>query len=82
MLEVSNDFNQAMEADNRRFETRIKINGKLYTKKDINSWTYTGGSISGETFQIGSAFSNSIKIEFCSIIEDIKELDEIINSVN
>lgn len=77
MLEVSNDFNQAMEADNRRFETRIKINGKLYTKKDINSWTYTAGSISGETFQIGSAFSNSIKIEFCSIIEDIKELDEI-----
>lgn len=77
MLEVSNDFNQAMKADNRRFETRIKINGKLYTKKDINSWTYTGGSISGETFQIGSTFSNSIKIEFCSIIEDIKELDEI-----
>lgn len=78
MLEVSNDFNQAMKADNRRFETRIKINGKLYTKKDINSWTYTAGSISGETFQIGSAFSNSIKIEFCSIIEDLKELDEIV----
>lgn len=77
MLQVSNDFNQALKADNRRFETRIKINGKLHTKKDINSWTYTGGSISGETFQIGSAFSNSIKIEFCSIIEDIKELDEI-----
>ena len=77
MLQVSNDFNQALKADNRRFETRIKINGKLYTKKDINSWTYTGGSISGETFQIGSTFSNSIKIEFCSIIEDIKELDEI-----
>ncbi len=77
MLQVSNDFNQALKADNRRFETRIKINGKLYTKNDINSWTYTGGSISGETFQIGSTFSNSIKIEFCSIIEDIKELDEI-----
>ena len=77
MLQVSNDFNQALKADNRRFETRIKINGKLHTKKDINSWTYTGGSISGETFQIGSTFSNSIKIEFCSIIEDIKELDEI-----
>lgn len=77
MLQVSNDFNQALKADNRRFETRIKINGKLYTKNDINSWTYTGGSISGETFQIGSTFSNSIKIEFCSIVEDIKELDEI-----
>lgn len=29
MLQVSNDFNQALKADNRRFETRIKINGKL-----------------------------------------------------
>lgn len=77
MLEISNDFNKATKADNRRFETRIKINDKLYTKQDINSWSYTGGSISGETFQIGSTFSNSVKIEFCSILDGVKELDEV-----
>lgn len=81
MLDVSTEFNDAMKAENRRFETRIKIGDTVYTKKDINSWIFTGGSISGETFQIGSTFSNSIKIEFCSIIEGIKELDEVIVEV-
>ncbi len=50
---------------------------KFLQKNDINSWVYSGGSISGETFQIGSTFSNSIKIEFCSILENIKELTEV-----
>jgi len=81
MLDVSTEFNDAMKAENRRFETKIKIGDTVYTKKDINSWVFTGGSISGETFQIGSTFSNSIKIEFCSIIEGIKELDEVIVEV-
>ena len=81
MLDVSTEFNDAMKAENRRFETRIKIGDTVYTKKDINSWIFTGGSISGETFQIGSTFSNSIKIEFCSIVEGIKELDEVIVEV-
>ncbi|KZK38733.1 hypothetical protein P7266_0320 [Lactococcus cremoris] len=81
MLDVSTEFNEAMKAENRRFETRIKIGDTIYTKKDINNWVFTGGSISGETFQIGSTFSNSIKIEFCSIIEGIKELDEVIVEV-
>jgi hypothetical protein len=81
MLDVSTEFNDAMKAEKRRFETRIKIGDTVYTKKDINSWVFTGGSISGETFQIGSTFSNSIKIEFCSIIEGIKELDEVIVEV-
>ncbi|MFC6807585.1 hypothetical protein ACFQEP_02090 [Lactococcus lactis subsp. hordniae] len=66
-----------MKAENRRFETRIKVGDKVFTKNDINSWIYSGGSISGETFQIGSTFSNSIKIEFCSILENIKELTEV-----
>lgn len=77
MLTVSNDFNEAMKSGNRRFETRVKIGDKVYTKKDINNWVYTGGSISGESFQIGSTFSNEIKIEFCSIIEEVKELTEV-----
>lgn len=77
MLDVSKEFNEAVRASNRRFETRIKIGDTVYTKKDINNWVYTGGSISGESLQIGSTFSNSIKIEFCSILENIKELTEI-----
>ncbi|AUS70026.1 hypothetical protein [Lactococcus lactis] len=77
MLNVSDDFNNAMKAENRRFETRIKVGDKVFTKNDINSWIYSGGSISGETFQIGSTFSNYIKIEFCSILENIKELTEV-----
>lgn len=77
MLNVSEDFKAAIKAKNRRFETRIKVGDKIFTKNDINSWEYIGGSISGETFQIGSTFSNSIKIEFCSILENIKELTEV-----
>lgn len=77
MLNVSDDFNKAMKAENRRFETRVKVGDRIFTKNDINSWVYSGGSISGETFQIGSTFSNSIKIEFCSILENIKELTEV-----
>lgn len=77
MLNVSNDFTTAIKESLRRFETRIKIGDKVFTKADINDWVYTSGSISGETFQIGSTFSNSIKIEFCSILENIKELTEI-----
>lgn len=77
MLDVSKEFNEAVKASNRRFETRIKIGNTIYTKKDINNWVYTSGSISGENLQIGSTFSNSIKIEFCSILENIKELTEI-----
>lgn len=77
MLNVSEDFNKAIKAKNRRFETRIKVGDKVFTKNDINSWVYSGGSISGETFQIGSTFSNSIKIEFCSILENVKELTEV-----
>ena len=48
MLTVSDDFNNAMKAENRRFETRIKVGDKVFTKNDINSWVYSGGSISGE----------------------------------
>lgn len=77
MFNVSEDFNEAVKAKKRRFETRIKIGDRIFTKNDINSWVYNGGSISGETFQIGSTFSNSVKIEFCSILENIKELTEV-----
>lgn len=77
MLNVSEDFNEAVKAKKRRFETRIKIGDRIFTKNDINSWVYSGGAISGETFQIGSTFSNSVKIEFCSILENIKELTEV-----
>ncbi len=33
MLTVSDDFNNAMKAENRRFETRIKVGDKVFTKK-------------------------------------------------
>lgn len=53
------------------------MNDITYTNNDVFSVSYEGGSIVGEGFNIGSTFSNSIKITFAKIIEGIKKLDKI-----
>ncbi len=77
MQEVSNDFHQAFKNPLRDIYINIKMNGIDYTNVNINSFEFDGGSMGGETFQIGSAFANTIKIEFSEIIEGLKELDQI-----
>lgn len=77
MQEVSNDFHQAFKNPLRDIYINIKMNGIVYTNVNINSFEFDGGSMGGETFQIGSAFANTIKIEFSEIIEGLKELDQI-----
>lgn len=77
MLNVSQDFHKAFQSGLREIFIKIYVNGKLYQKEDINKFECDMGSLSGDTFSVGSTFSNSVKIEFCSIIEGLKELDKV-----
>lgn len=77
MISVSDAFNQAFKQPTRQVLTRITMNDITYTNNDVFSVSYEGGSIVGEGFNIGSTFSNSIKITFAKIIEGIKQLDKI-----
>ncbi|MGM8137682.1 hypothetical protein ACS8BY_02225, partial [Enterococcus italicus] len=77
MISVSDAFNQAFKQPTRQVLTRITMNDITYTNNDVFSVSYVGGSIVGEGFNIGSTFSNSIKITFAKIIEGIKQLDKI-----
>lgn len=77
MLNVSQDFHKVFQSGLREIFIKIYVNGKLYQKEDINKFECDMGSLSGDTFSVGSTFSNSIKIEFCSIVEGLKELDKV-----
>lgn len=74
---VSDDFNKSFKAPTRNVYVRVKMADVKYTEKDINNLTVELGSMGGSSFQIGSTFSNTLKIEFSSVIEGLKELDEI-----
>jgi hypothetical protein len=75
MLAVSQNFKDATESETRNIKARITMKGVTYTNSDIFNVEYNGGSITGETFNIGSTFSNNIKVTFSSIIEELL-LDE------
>ena len=77
MLAVSQNFKDAIESETRIIKARIVIKGVTYTNSDIFHVEYNGGSITGETFNIGSTFSNNIKITFSSIIEGLLLDDQI-----
>ncbi|WP_288746440.1 tail fiber domain-containing protein, partial [uncultured Enterococcus sp.] len=77
MMSVSNAFNEAFKQPTRQVLARITMNDITYTNNDVFSVSYEGGSIVGEGFNIGSTFSNSIKITFAKIIEGVKQLDKI-----
>lgn len=77
MLNVSNAFNEAFKSPTRQVLVRVTMKNVVYTNNDVFNVEYTGGSITGETFNIGSVFSNSIKITFTKVIEAIKQLDKI-----
>lgn len=77
MLTVSKAFNDAFRSDKRQIYARITLKNKVYTNDNLNEFVYEGGSFAGENLQIGSTFSNSVRITFCEIIEGLKQLDEL-----
>ena len=77
MLAVSQGFKDAIESDARTIKARITMKGVSYTNNDIFNVEYNGGSITGETFNIGSTFSNNIKVTFSSIIEELLLDDQV-----
>ncbi|MDN6118550.1 MAG: gp58-like family protein, partial [Lactococcus sp.] len=77
MLNVSNAFNEAFKSSTRQVLVRVTMKDVVYTNNDVFDVEYVGGSITGETFNIGSVFSNSIKITFTKVIEAVKQLDKI-----
>ena len=77
MLAVSQNFKDATESETRNIKARITMKGVTYTNSDIFNVEYNGGSITGETFNIGSTFSNNIKVTFSSIIEELLLDDQV-----
>ncbi|GGC87779.1 gp58-like family protein [Enterococcus wangshanyuanii] len=77
MLKVSDDFLTAIAGTRRTMSIQIKINDIIYTNDDITKFSLDSGSMGGSSFGIGSTFANTIKIEFCKIIEGLKETDPI-----
>lgn len=77
MLKVSDDFLTAIAGTRRTMSIQIKINDIIYTNDDIIKFSLDSGSMGGSSFGIGSTFANTIKIEFCKIIEGLKETDSI-----
>lgn len=68
--DVSKDFVVETEKPSRKFEARIKINGKWYT--DIKSLSIISGSCDEDNITIGSAVSSYIEVT----MSDIGELFE------
>ncbi|WP_413487031.1 hypothetical protein [Carnobacterium maltaromaticum] len=77
MLKASADFMSAIKSDVREMHARITINNQVFGNADLLTVNYDSGSLSGDTFGIGSTFSNSVKINFSHLVEDLKELDEV-----
>ena len=77
MLAVSQNYKDAIESETRNIKARITMKGVTYTNSDIFNVEYNSGSITGETFNIGSTFSNNIKVTFSSIIEELLLDDQV-----
>jgi hypothetical protein len=77
MLKVSDKFLDAVKATKRTIKLRIKINDKTYTNDDINKFELDSGSMGGNSLGIGSTYANTIKIEFCQVIEGLEETDVV-----
>lgn len=77
MIKVSDAFNKAFASPTRQVLAKVTMNDVVYTNNDLSSVEYDGESISGENFNIGSTFSNGIKLTFPKIIDGVKQLDKI-----
>lgn len=79
MLKNSSKFFEAFDGEERSdLSVRLTINGQVYSNQDIFSINYDSGSMQGDQLEIGSSYSNSIKVTFCDTITTFKELDKVV----
>lgn len=78
MLAISDAVKEAWLSPARQLSIRVKVDKTMYGSEDVSSLSFDSGSISGEVYQIGSTYMNSIQMVFPSIIETIKEDQEVI----
>ncbi|HAP5210315.1 TPA: hypothetical protein IUZ20_002123 [Enterococcus faecalis] len=78
MLKVSERFLEKIKSMDRNIVTRITAKNKVYTGNDVNYLKLDYGAMVGDSLQIGSTYYNSLEIEFCSVITEFEEMDEII----
>lgn len=78
MLATSEEILSAWLSPARQLAVRVKVDQSSYGSEDVTSFSFDSGSISGEVYQIGSTYMNTVQIVFPSIIETIKEDQEVI----
>lgn len=79
MLKNSTKFFDAFNQDVRQdLSVRVTINDTVYGNDDIFSVSYDSGSMPGDQLEIGSSYSNSVKIKFSNIVTTFKELDKVV----
>ena len=78
MLATSEAVLSAWLSPARQLAVRVKVDQSSYGSEDVTSLSFDSGSISGEVYQIGSTYMNTVQIVFPSIIETIKEDQEVI----
>lgn len=78
MLATSEEILSAWLSPARQLAVRVQVDQSSYGSEDVTSLSFDSGSISGEVYQIGSTYMNTVQIVFPSIIETIKEDQEVI----
>ncbi|MEO1782507.1 hypothetical protein [Enterococcus diestrammenae] len=78
MLATSEAVLAAWLSPARQLAVRVQVDQSSYGSEDVTSLSFDSGSISGEVYQIGSTYMNTVQIVFPSIIETIKEDQEVI----
>ncbi len=73
MLSQTDAVKKAWAATDRTLDIIVTIDGKDYQATEINSLNYDAGAFTGDTLGIGSAYENSVTIEFSSVVEAFKQ---------
>lgn len=73
MLSQTDAVKKAWAATDRTLDIIVTVDGKDYQATEINSLNYDAGAFTGDTLGIGSAYENSVTIEFSSVVEAFKQ---------
>ncbi|MEI2420918.1 hypothetical protein V6O07_11645, partial [Arthrospira platensis SPKY2] len=78
MQQTTLEFKEAIKKDARYMKTRISHGKNVYTNDDIYTYSIDSGIFMGEVLGIGSSYATEAKITFDKLVEDFKELDEVL----